>query len=179
MDCLTSNTELSFPALMKRAELELGETPARRAKALTELKDLIKAYASCGVYLVIDFKGCSFQQVLHILSIKFLTTLFRYLQECWPCRLKGLHIIYEPLAVHYAYRIIKFFLSKKMKERFFMHGSDMTSLHKHIPRDTLPQDCGGTGEHANEDEFRTLILNHQSYIQKLNQYGFKINSVHT
>ncbi|KFM58762.1 Alpha-tocopherol transfer protein-like protein, partial [Stegodyphus mimosarum] len=130
----------------------------------------------CGAHVIIDFKDCTFQQLYNILSITFLTRFFKYLQECWPYRLKGFHIINEPLYVHYIYRIIKVFLSKKLKERFVMHGTDMKSLYKYIPRDVLPPEFEGTDDPVNNEEFRNFILSYENYIQKLNQFGFKTNS---
>ncbi|KFM58763.1 Alpha-tocopherol transfer protein-like protein, partial [Stegodyphus mimosarum] len=40
---------------------------------ITEIYLLQETAQVCGVHLIIDFKDCTFQQVYHILSIKFLT----------------------------------------------------------------------------------------------------------
>ncbi|XP_035215785.1 clavesin-2-like isoform X2 [Stegodyphus dumicola] len=94
-------------------------------------------------------------------------------QECWPCRLKGIYVINEPLYLHYVYRIMYPFFTKKLKQRCHIYGDNMKPLHKHIPRDMLPYELGGTAEPINVPEFQSFILGHEAYLQKINQYGFK------
>lgn len=56
-----------------------------------------------------------------------------------PVRTAALHIVNQNWAFNAAYNIFKPFLNAAMKERLFIHGSDMTSLHKHISPDRLPK----------------------------------------
>ncbi|XP_035215784.1 alpha-tocopherol transfer protein-like isoform X1 [Stegodyphus dumicola] len=126
-----------------------------------------------GAYIILDFKNCTLQHAYHMLSLRFVTKFVKYLQECWPCRLKGIYVINEPLYLHYVYRIMYPFFTKKLKQRCHIYGDNMKPLHKHIPRDMLPYELGGTAEPINVPEFQSFILGHEAYLQKINQYGFK------
>ncbi|XP_035220022.1 clavesin-2-like isoform X2 [Stegodyphus dumicola] len=185
------------------ARLELGETADIKMKSLEELKiligsqfdsskstiDDIGAFALIsgeidlqlesaqihGAHAIFDFKDCTFQQLYHLSSIRFVKRYSRYLQECWPCRVKGLHVINEPSSVHYLCFIMCTFLSKKMKQRFHIHGDDVKSLHRYINPEVLPEELGGTAEPINPSKYQAFILSQEAYIQKLNQYGFSDN----
>jgi len=44
-----------------------------------------------------------------------------------------------------AYNMITAVVSDKIKQRFKIHGHDMQSLHKEIPKNILPVEYGGDG----------------------------------
>lgn len=41
------------------------------------------------------------------------------------------------------FAVFKPFIDARMNAKIFFHGSDMTSLHRHIPPDYLPKKYGG------------------------------------
>lgn len=59
-------------------------------------------------------------------------------------RPKALHYINTPAAFDTVFNIFKGFMKEKMKKRINIHGSDLSSLHKHIPPSMLPKEYGGT-----------------------------------
>jgi len=65
-------------------------------------------------------------------------------QEGYPMRPKGLNYINTPAAFNTVFDIFKGFMKEKMKKRMYVHGSDLESLHKQIPKDILPKEYGGT-----------------------------------
>ncbi|KAK3865838.1 hypothetical protein Pcinc_028582 [Petrolisthes cinctipes] len=66
------------------------------------------------------------------------------IQEGYPMRPKGLNYINTPAAFDTVFNIFKSFMKEKMKRRVHIHGSDMESLYKEVPRDILPVEYGGT-----------------------------------
>ncbi|XP_050697219.1 alpha-tocopherol transfer protein-like isoform X7 [Eriocheir sinensis] len=65
-------------------------------------------------------------------------------QDGYPMRPKGLNYINTPEAFNTVFNIFKSFMKEKMKRRVHIHGSDMESLYKEVPRDILPVEYGGT-----------------------------------
>lgn len=60
-----------------------------------------------------------------------------------PLRTSAIHIVNNNWAFDMAYQIFKPLLNERMRERIFIHGSDMSSLHKHIDKGHLPIKYGG------------------------------------
>ncbi|XP_068204365.1 retinol-binding protein pinta-like isoform X2 [Palaemon carinicauda] len=65
-------------------------------------------------------------------------------QEGYPMRPKGLNYINTPAAFDTVFNIFKSFMKEKMKKRVHIHGSDLESLYKQVPKECLPVEYGGT-----------------------------------
>ncbi|XP_006839333.1 PREDICTED: alpha-tocopherol transfer protein-like isoform X2 [Chrysochloris asiatica] len=65
-------------------------------------------------------------------------------QDGFPIRIKAVHGVNEPRIFKGIFAIIKPFLKEKIANRFFLHGSDLNSLHTSLPRSILPKEYGGT-----------------------------------
>lgn len=58
--------------------------------------------------------------------------------------------------------VIRPFIRDKIKERFYMHGMNMSSLHRIIAKDVLPSEFGGEATHHNcLDWFNFLVYSSQ------------------
>jgi len=68
------------------------------------------------------------------------------LQECFPFRFKGLHLVNQPWYISLVLTIVRPFMKQKLKDRIFLHGSDYTTLHQHFDPEQLPECLGGSGE---------------------------------
>lgn len=66
-------------------------------------------------------------------------------QDCFPCRFKGLHLVNQPWYISLVVMIVKPFMKQKLRERFFMHGTDYTTLYEHFDVEKLPPSLGGLG----------------------------------
>lgn len=56
-----------------------------------------------------------------------------------PVRIAVGHVVHNGWVFDLGYQLFKHFISDKMKERIFLHGSNMESLHKYIDQDRLPE----------------------------------------
>nr|XP_045595419.1 retinol-binding protein pinta-like isoform X1 [Procambarus clarkii] len=65
-------------------------------------------------------------------------------QEGYPMRPKGLNYINTPAAFDTVFNIFKSFMKEKMKKRVHLHGNDLESLHRQVPKEVLPVEYGGT-----------------------------------
>lgn len=94
------------------------------------------------------------------------------IQDGYPCRFKGFHVVNNSSLWDYLWAVAKPFLKPKIKDRVYLHGSNVESLHKHICPSILPEEYGGkagpfdwswiTGE---------LYARNEEFIQ-LSQYGY-------
>ncbi|XP_062396906.1 alpha-tocopherol transfer protein-like [Sardina pilchardus] len=95
-----------------------------------------------GLVILVDYSGVGLSQASNpgpFLAKKVVGIL----QDGFPIRIKAVNIINEPRIFKGIFAIIKPFLKEKMAERYVLHGSDLSSLHRSIPRSVLPEQYGG------------------------------------
>ncbi|XP_075776736.1 alpha-tocopherol transfer protein isoform X2 [Pelodiscus sinensis] len=97
-------------------------------------------------------------------------TAYDVFRDSFPLKVRGIHLINEPLFFHPVFALIKPFLTDKIKERVHMHGSNYTqSLLHHFPASILPQEYGGE-EVSMEDlsqEWTDFIMESADYLQSI------------
>lgn len=73
------------------------------------------------------------------------------LQESFPGRFKGMHLVNQPWYVSLVLGIIRPFMKQKMKDRLFLHGVDHESLYEYFDPELLPPSLGGSGSEFEVD----------------------------
>ncbi|XP_026925973.1 alpha-tocopherol transfer protein-like isoform X2 [Acinonyx jubatus] len=79
-------------------------------------------------------------------------------QDGFPIRIKAVHVVNEPRIFKGIFAIIKPFLKEKIANRFFLHGSDLNSLHTNLPRSILPKEYGGTAGELDTTAWNAVLL---------------------
>ncbi|XP_067856912.1 alpha-tocopherol transfer protein-like [Heptranchias perlo] len=110
-----------------------------------------------GIVILADYSGVTLSQAAQ-LGPFMAKKVIGILQDGFPMRIKTVNVINEPIIFKGIFAIIKPFLKEKMTERFVLHGSDLSSLHKDIPPDTLPQEYGGTMGKLNTTAWAESLL---------------------
>eukprot|EP00118_Oscarella_pearsei_P015147 m.134534 g.134534 ORF g.134534 m.134534 type:complete len:289 (+) comp38143_c0_seq1:11-877(+) len=95
-----------------------------------------------GFVLIVNHAHISFKDVLSM-GPSDAKKIVGFVQECFPARFKGIHILHQPWYITIFLTIIKTFMKKKMKERLRIHGWDYSDFHKVVAPDNLPQSVGG------------------------------------
>lgn len=95
-----------------------------------------------GLVVVVDWTEFSLRQTAN-LKPSMLKLMIEGLQDCFPARFKGVHFIGQPWYVDAALTVIKPFLKDKIKERIYVHGNNLSTLHDYLPKDILPTELGG------------------------------------
>lgn len=95
-----------------------------------------------GFVFIVDWTEFSFRQS-NYLKPSTLKLMIEGLQDCFPAKIKGVHFINQPWYVEAALTCIKPFLKDKTRERIFLHGNNLSTLHEHLPKDILPAEMGG------------------------------------
>ncbi|XP_035229480.1 clavesin-2-like [Stegodyphus dumicola] len=189
------------PEMEKIAERELCETSLVKKESLAKIKELVErklnwkeatiedlmatsltiicilyrleACSVCGCVIVIDHTDVTLQILFKNISPKFLIFIFSCLQNCIPLRIKGVHLVNEPCFYQIFFEIIKVGIPKKLRERMFLHGRKIESLHKFIPPEILPNELGGKTGPFDSTEMFNYVLGHEPLVEEMNKCGFK------
>ncbi|XP_019757030.1 alpha-tocopherol transfer protein-like [Dendroctonus ponderosae] len=128
-----------------------------------------------GIVVILDMAGLSLQHA------KFFTPYYakrmvELVQETFPLRFKGFHVVNEPFYFDAVMAVLKPFLKEKIKKRIYLHGSDIEGLHAFVPSDVLPSEYGGeTGPFDNRGWYMKLLAN-EDYFKNLESFGYKQDS---
>ncbi|XP_022919160.1 alpha-tocopherol transfer protein-like isoform X2 [Onthophagus taurus] len=127
-----------------------------------------------GAVVIFDMDGLSLPQTWQF-TPSFAKRIVHLIQDCIPCRLKGLHVINEPSLFKVVFALFKPFLNEKLKKRIVFHGTDRKSLHQYLSPDCLPQQYGGNLEIpriTGPDWWNLLCICEEEY-KVINSYGYK------
>ncbi|KAF8778369.1 retinaldehyde-binding protein 1-like [Argiope bruennichi] len=135
----------------------------------------VEAEASqiCGSSMIFDLKGVTWRTLVRLSTPKILSLMAKGLQDAWPHRINGIHVVNEPSYFTYTYNIIRPMLSRKMRRRIHFHGKSLESLHKHFPVEILPEALGGKAGKKEFKEFRENILDREKLGEKLRDFVYE------
>ncbi|XP_058830845.1 retinol-binding protein pinta-like [Topomyia yanbarensis] len=94
-------------------------------------------------------------------------------QEASPLRQKGFHYINTPHGFEVVFNMFKTFMSEKNKSRLYVHGHDLDSLYRHVPKRLLPLEYGGDAGPIQDiiDQSVEKMLSYRDYFLQEDQYG--------
>ncbi|KFM58761.1 Alpha-tocopherol transfer protein-like protein, partial [Stegodyphus mimosarum] len=133
----------------------------------------LEAASVCGGVIIFDFEDVSLQHVLKFVTAKFVVFILNCLKDCFPHRVKAIHIVNEPRFFQGFFNIIRFAVPDKLKGRIFFHGNNMEELHKHIPPEILPEELGGKVGPLDNTEYIKFALSQESLVEEMIKCGFK------
>ncbi|NXJ54220.1 TTPA protein, partial [Spizaetus tyrannus] len=122
-----------------------------------------------GVKAIFDLQGWRFAHAFQI-SPAVAKKIAGVLTDSFPLKVRGIHLINEPLFFHPVLALIKPFLTEKIKDRVYMHGNNyVQSLTEHFPISILPQEYGGEEVSMEElaKEWTDFIMASADYLQSI------------
>ncbi|XP_075406958.1 alpha-tocopherol transfer protein [Tenrec ecaudatus] len=123
-----------------------------------------------GVKAIFDLEGWQYAHAFQI-TPSVAKKIACVLTDSFPLKVRGIHLINEPIVFHAVFSIIKPFLTDKIKERIHLHGIHYKpSLLQHFP-DILPVEYGGE-EFSMEDicqEWTNVIMRSEDYLHSISQ----------
>ncbi|PSN38176.1 hypothetical protein C0J52_14560 [Blattella germanica] len=130
-----------------------------------------------GLTVIVDMNGFGFQHA------KFVGFQFNrpekelffvvFLQETFPLRFKGFHVINQPFYFDAVFAVLKPFLKDKIRRRIYLHGRDLNSLHAFISPEILPAEYGGSKPSFDNKAWRMSLLENEDKFVELETYGYK------
>ena len=142
-----------------------------------------------GLVVILDMAGLSFGHA-RFLSAHLSKRTVEVIQEAFPMRFKAFHILHEPFYMDAILAVLKPFLKEKIRKRvrktliiylwialifdflpqIHLHGRNLDSLHRFIPRDVLPSQYGGTRGAFDNSSWRREIYNDMEYFVRLEEF---------
>ncbi|XP_021573767.1 alpha-tocopherol transfer protein [Carlito syrichta] len=123
-----------------------------------------------GIKAIFDLEGWQFSHAFQI-TPSVAKKIAAVLTDSFPLKVRGIHLINEPVIFHAVFSMIKPFLTEKIKERMHMHGNNYKqSLLQHFP-DILPLEYGGE-EFSMEDicqEWTNFIMKSEDYLSNISE----------
>ncbi|XP_077989662.1 clavesin-2-like [Glandiceps talaboti] len=110
-----------------------------------------------GFVIIVDWTAFSFKQASR-LSLGLMKLTIEGLQDCFPARFSGIHFVNQPWYIEAAFTICRPFLKQAAKEKIFLHGNNLTTLHTHIHKEILPTELGGLLPAVNIGKFARELL---------------------
>lgn len=123
-----------------------------------------------GVKAIFDLEGW---QISHAFQItpSVAKKIAAVLTDSFPLKVRGIHLINEPVIFHAVFSMVKPFLTEKIKGRIHLHGNnDKSSLLQHFP-DILPLEYGGE-EFSMDDvcqEWTNFIMKSEDYLSSISE----------
>lgn len=125
----------------------------------------------CGITTIADMKDFSWSHLLQI-QISDVRCFVNTLQDCLPIRHKTIHIINHSSIFSVLFTLVKPLLTEKVKNRIYFHD-DVSSLHKYISQEILPESLGGRlSDTPNQDFYDSLLNNDESFVTRRN-FGYQ------
>ncbi|KAH7968918.1 hypothetical protein HPB52_012624 [Rhipicephalus sanguineus] len=125
-----------------------------------------------GIVALVDLEGGSLRHV-GSMSPEHAFKIVYCVQECYPIRLKAIHVVNQPLFFTILLKFLKPFVKNKFFQRLHLHGRNYTSLHEHLPREMLPREYGGVREPLDNSEFVDALLRNEEAFKLHETYGYR------
>ncbi|XP_075151269.1 clavesin-2-like [Haematobia irritans] len=127
-----------------------------------------------GFVVIVDWTNFTYKQSTH-LTPKILKNMIEGLQDCMPIKFKGIHFIAQPWYVELALSVIKPFFKENIKERFYIHGTNLNSLHELVSKDILPSELGGETPNVNNlDWYHSLLDSSQTMAEHVPNKPYRL-----
>ncbi|XP_068087045.1 alpha-tocopherol transfer protein-like [Anabrus simplex] len=104
---------------------------------------------NAGYVFIYDIAGFTLTHLSRI-PLSTLKKHLTYVQEGYPLRMKGVHIINVPTYVDKIMTVIKPFLKKDIMKMVRFHTGRTDTLYTYVPRELLPKDYGGDQKSVEE-----------------------------
>lgn len=117
-----------------------------------------------GFSILYDFTGSSFMSMLHVAQSEQITkgVLIELLQDAFPARFKGVHLVHQPWYISIVLSVIKPFMKQKFRDRIHSHGEDYASLHRCMEPLGLPEEFGGVVDSSMSADVISTLFEQQS-----------------
>ncbi|XP_003745293.1 alpha-tocopherol transfer protein [Galendromus occidentalis] len=105
--------------------------------SIRDVQTLIK-----GTVVIIDMAGLSLTHIKNF-TPKDLKRIVTMIQDCFPCRIKAIHVVNQPNIFSIIWAVVSQFLTSKIASRVHLHGENLEGLYQQVDRKFLPDILGG------------------------------------
>ncbi|XP_008210093.1 alpha-tocopherol transfer protein isoform X2 [Nasonia vitripennis] len=98
-----------------------------------------------GGIVIFDLEGITMTHAWTI-TPQVASMVLSLMVAAFPMTTHAIHILHQSWIFDTMFAVFKPLIDSKMNAKIFFHGSDMESLHRHVPPEYLPKKYGGTRE---------------------------------
>lgn len=122
-----------------------------------------------GLKVIFDLQGWSLGHAWQI-NPSLARKISSVLSDSFPLKVRGIHLVNEPMFFWPVFAMIRPFLPDKIKQRIHMHGSDFhDSLSDFFSPALLPPDYGGEGPAIDDmcQDWTNQLLQSENLLQQI------------
>lgn len=98
-------------------------------------------YMVAGQIPILDCAGVTMAHFMQF-NPTFIKKITLMTQDASPTRQKGFHFINTPFGFDSVFNVFKGFINDKNKTKLFVHGNNLNSLYKVVPKKLMPEEVG-------------------------------------
>ena len=130
-----------------------------------------------GISILDNMEGCSWHLMYAFLRSDVLQKgALVELQDSFPIRFKGFHMLHQPWYLSMIMTVVRPFLSQKHRDRIQAHGEDYSALYEYIEEDSLPENFGGSCPPLEADNLKGFFAAELSECSSLSSRTLSIHS---
>lgn len=129
-----------------------------------------------GAVVIIDVKELGYTQMKHLISLSLAEMLVHWVQDCFPTRLKAIHVVNINALFGMVLNVFKKFLNEKFQKRVIVHNKPDTL---NIEKDIVPKELGGTILELPENHgmlLHKLLCLYQDKYEQVSKCGYPKDS---
>ncbi|XP_042337418.1 alpha-tocopherol transfer protein-like, partial [Plectropomus leopardus] len=122
-----------------------------------------------GLKVIFDLQGWSLGHALQI-NPSLARKISSVLSDSFPLKVRGIHLVNEPMLFRPVFTMIRPFLPEKIKQRIHMHGADFQdTLSDYFSSHVLPPEYGGEGPGIEEacQDWTNQLLQSEQFLQQI------------
>ncbi|CAG4935845.1 unnamed protein product [Colias eurytheme] len=167
--------------LMRFGRWNVEEVPiedvVRCALLMDEIAAMQPRLQILGVTIIVDLEGLGMRHV-RPLTRTVAGQIVALMGVSFPIHIHAVHVINYNWILSSFFSLFKQFIPAAAWARLHFHGHDMSSLHKHIDPEYLPQEYGGRCQHviSTEEWLRKINMYKDEFmVQELRALGFTVD----
>lgn len=129
-------------------------------------------YMIAGQIGILDCSGVTMAHFRQF-NPSFIKKITLMTQDASPTRQKGFHFINTPFGFDSVFNVFKSFINEKNKTKLYVHGSNLESLYKVIPKSLMPLEYGGEvgSLESITNSWEKRIVSYRDYYKEEESFG--------
>lgn len=131
-----------------------------------------------GAQAIFDLNELCLRHVTYI-TPSFARMMTEWIQRCLPGRLKGVHVVNQPVFFSMVFALFKPFLQEKLRNRLIFHGKNRESLHSYFEPEVLPTRLQGridTSDKYLSSDMAAFVRQHKHHVEGDINNGYRTDN---
>lgn len=126
-----------------------------------------------GGNVIFDLKNLTMAHVWAV-TPQVASMMISLMVTAFPIKTNAIHILNQSWVFDTIFAVFKPLLDAKMRNRIYFHGTNLESLHKHLPPEYLPKDYGGVRNDHPYYKWIEFLCQDPIIVEHMKQMGYTI-----